>query len=70
MNAVAKPRARNVNDVLGEITQGAQRVSIATRSWPSFLPRLAHLDEVQSTLTDLQRTVSELRTMMETDATR
>jgi hypothetical protein len=69
MNAVLKSRARTVNDVLGEITQGAQRVSIATRSWPAFLPRLAHLDEVASTLSDLQRAVSELRTHIEAERT-
>lgn len=69
MSAVLKPRARTLGDVLAEITAGAQRVSIATRSWPAFLPRLAHLDEVQSTLTGLQRAVSELRTHMEAERT-
>jgi hypothetical protein len=65
MSVVAATKVRGVNDVLAEITAGAQRVSIATRSWPAFLPRLAALDEVQTTLTGLQRSVAELRSAME-----
>ena len=66
MNIAAKPRS--LNDVLGEITAGAQRVSIATRSWPAFLPKPANLDEVAATLTGLQRSVAELRSRMEAAA--
>lgn len=68
MTTAVKPRS--LNEVLGEITTGAQRVSIATRSWPAFLPRPASLDEVQSTLTGLQRSVAELAEIMEAERTR
>lgn len=70
MSAVMQPRQRTMNAVLTEITQGAQRVSIATRSWPTFLPKSASLDEVQSTLTGLQRSVAELAAIMEAERTR
>lgn len=67
MSAVLKPRQRTMNDVLAEITQGAQRVSIATRSWPTFLPKPASLDEVAATLTNLQNAVAELGQIMEAE---
>lgn len=63
-----RAQGRSINAVLADITAGAQRVSIATRSWPSFLPRVAALDEVQATLTGLQRSVAELRGLMESQA--
>jgi hypothetical protein len=58
-------RPRGMNAVLDEITAGAQRVSIATRSWPAFLPKVTNLDDVAATLTGLQRSVAELRGLME-----
>jgi hypothetical protein len=64
MNA-PNPRPRGINDVLAEITAGAQRVSSATRSWPAFLPKPTSLEEVSATLTGLQRSVAELRGLME-----
>lgn len=60
-----RAQVRSINAVLADITSGAQRVSIATRSWPSFLPRVSALDEVQATLTGLQGSVAELRSAME-----
>ena len=60
--------ARSLNQVLAEITTGAQRVSIATRSWPAFLPQPASLDEVADTLAGLQQSVAELRSRLEADA--
>lgn len=62
-----RAQGRSLNAVLADIAAGAQRVSIATRSWPSFLPRVAALDEVQATLTGLQRSVAELRSAMESE---
>lgn len=66
MNATQR-KSRGINNVLADIAAGAQRVSIATRSWPAFLPRAAALDEVQATLTGLQRSVAELRSTMESE---
>ena len=57
--------SRSINSVLTDITAGAQRLSIATRSWPAFLPRASALEEAQNVLTGLQRSISELRSRLE-----
>lgn len=62
-------RDRSLNELLADITAAAQRVSIATRSWPTFLPKPTALDEVAGTLTGLQRSVAELRHRTEGKAT-
>jgi hypothetical protein len=39
----------------------AQRLSIATRSWPTFRPNTAALDEALNAAEGLKRTLNELR---------
>ena len=64
MNAVFR-KPRTLNDLLTGITAKAQRVSVATRSWPAFLPRTANLDEVTAALDALQSDIRELRQSLE-----
>lgn len=62
MNTV---RQRTQAELLGDAQQAAQRLSVASRSWPHFPPGRAALDEAANTLEGLRRTVSELRAMRE-----
>lgn len=65
MNAV---RQRTQAELLGDAQAAAQRLSIASRSWPSFPPGRAALDEAANTLEGLRRTVGELRAIREQEA--
>lgn len=58
MNAMPQ---RSLPKLLEDATSGAQRLSIATRSWPAFLPNVAAVDEALNCIEGLRRTVLELR---------
>lgn len=54
-------RTRNLPQLLEDAQQAAQRLSIATRSWPTFMPNAGALEEVQNTIEGLRHTLAELR---------
>jgi hypothetical protein len=58
MNATAH---RNLPTLLADVHAAAQRLSIATRSWPTFLPNVAALEEATNTAEGLRKTLLELR---------
>jgi hypothetical protein len=47
--------------ILREIDAATAALATATRSWSTFLPRPAALDDVQSTIHGLNRLCAELR---------
>ena len=57
----ARPTARNLPQLLNDAQQAAQRLSTATRSWPTFMPSEAALDEISNTTEGLRLTICELR---------
>lgn len=58
MNAIAQ---RSLPKLLEDAHAASQRLSIATRSWPTFLPNVAALDEALNAAEGLRRTLCELR---------
>jgi len=58
MNAITQ---RNLPQLLNDAHAAAQRLSIATRSWPTFLPGTPALDEAANVVEGLRRTLCELR---------
>jgi hypothetical protein len=58
MNAIAQ---RSLPRLLEDAHAAAQRLSIATRSWPTFLPSVPALDEALNSTEGLRRTLLELR---------
>jgi hypothetical protein len=52
---------RSLPQLLSDARQAAERIALATRSWPMFCPDTVAIDEISNTLLGLQRTVSELR---------
>jgi hypothetical protein len=58
MNAIAQ---RSLPKLLEDAHSAAQRLSIATRSWPTSLPNGAALDEALNAAEGLKRTLNELR---------
>lgn len=57
----ARPKPRGLNQLLSDAQQAAQRLSVATRSWPAFMPSEAALDEISNTCEGLRLTICELR---------
>jgi hypothetical protein len=53
--------ARNLPQLLADAQAAAQRASIATRSWPAFMPSTPAVDELANTVEGLRRTLCELR---------
>ena len=56
--------------VLQQIANNAQRVSVATRSWPVQMPQRASFDAIEQAVADLQRDVAMLRNRMQEAPTR
>ena len=54
-------RNRNLPQLLSDAQQAAQRLSVATRSWPTFMPNGPALEEALNTLEGLRHTLAELR---------
>jgi hypothetical protein len=54
-------RQRNLPQLLTDAQAAAQRLSIATRSWPAFMPRNAALEECAALVEGLRLTLAELR---------
>jgi hypothetical protein len=52
---------RSLSSLLEDAQAAAQRLSIATRSWPTFMPSRAALDEAGNTLEGLRITLAELQ---------
>ena len=52
---------RNLPQLLADAQAAAQRASIATRSWPAFMPSTPAVDELANTVEGLRRTFCELR---------
>jgi hypothetical protein len=58
MNAIAQ---RSLPKLLEDAHAAAERLSIATRSWSTFLPNVVALEEVSNVAEGLRRTLLELR---------
>jgi hypothetical protein len=58
MNAIAQ---RSLPTLLEDAHAAARRLSIATRSWPTFQPDRAALEEASNTAEGLRKTLLELR---------
>ena len=54
-------RRRALPQLLSDAQAAAQRLSIATRSWPASMPRNAALDECAALIEGLKQTIAELR---------
>lgn len=54
-------RQRSHAELLGDAQAAAQRLSVASRSWPNFPPGRAALDEAANCCEGLRRTIGELR---------
>jgi len=62
MNAAAMRMlyGRTDRELIGDIQDAAQRLSIATRSWSTIEPSRAAVDEIASTAHGLQRALAQL----------
>lgn len=58
-------RQRTQVELLNDAQAAAQRLSIASRSWPDFPPGRAALDEASNCVEGLRRTICELRAVRE-----
>lgn len=62
------PRRRSHDELLADAQTGAQRLSVASRSWRSFPPGPAAIDEASNCVERLRQTLSELRAHSEEEA--
>ena len=62
--------APNTSNVLQQIATNAQRVSIATRSWPMQMPQRANIEAIEQAVAELHRDLTALRSRVEVAPTR